>query len=179
MSAKGYSETSVADLIGAAKVSRQTFYELFTSKQDCFLASYTRRQGALVDAVRDTAGVGSPMDRFATLLRHYLAIMAIDPGLSRLYLVGVYAAGARAISQRLELQQQFVDGVATVFASDSTQHRFVCQALVAAISTMVTNAVLEDDSQAVLDLYEPLMRVAGLLMCAEDGETQSPHSGLR
>jgi TetR/AcrR family transcriptional regulator len=166
MSAKGYLDTSVADLIRAAKVSRQTFYELFTSKQDCFLASYARRQGALVDAILSTPDTKPPMDRFATLLRNYLAIMAGNPGLSRLYLVGVYAAGEQAIAARLEMQQQFVNVVAEVFGAESRQRRFICQALVASISTMVTNALLEDDSQAVLDLYEPLMQMTALLMPA-------------
>ncbi len=166
MSAKGYLDTSVADVIGAAKVSRQTFYELFASKRDCFLASYARRQAAVVDTVLDTPAVNPPMDRFGVLLRNYLTVMAADPGLSRLYLVGVYAAGEQAISARLEMQQQFVDGVAGVFAATSEQDRFVCQALVASISTMVTHALLEDDSHAVLGLYEPLMKMTELLMPA-------------
>lgn len=169
MSAKGYVDASVADVIGAAKVSRQTFYELFTSKQDCFLASYARRQGVLVDAIISTPDDEPPMDRFATLLRNYLAIMANDPGLSRLYLVGVYAAGEDAVAARLMMQQRFVDGVAAVFGAESTQRRFICQALVASISTMVTHALLEDDPQAVLDLYEPLMQMTALLMPADGG----------
>ena len=36
----GYAATSVADVIGRAGVSRQTFYEQFTSKLDCFLAAF-------------------------------------------------------------------------------------------------------------------------------------------
>ena len=45
MATQGYSSTSVADIIKSAGVSRQTFYELFTSKQDCFLASYAGGRG--------------------------------------------------------------------------------------------------------------------------------------
>ena len=164
MSAQDYLDTSVADIIGVAKVSRQTFYELFTSKQDCFLASYALRQQAVVDAVLDTPAVKPPMDRFATLLENYLAVMASDPGLSRLYLVGVYTAGQEAVAARLEMQQQFADGVSIVFKAQTKQDRFICQALVAAISTMVTHALLADDSQAVLDLYEPLMGMAERLI---------------
>ncbi len=73
---------------------------------------------------------------------------------------------AGAIAARLALQQQFVDGVAAVFDAQSEQERFVCQVLVAAISTLVTNA-LEEDPRAVLDLYEPLNRVARQLMAGE------------
>ena len=167
MPAKGYADTSVADIIKSAGVSRQTFYELFCSKQDCFLASYGRRQGAVIEVIAQTPTGTSPMDRFAALLRTYLAVMARDPALSRLYLIGVFTAGREALAKRLEMQQLFVDAVATGFGAHTEQDRFVCQALVAAISTLVTNALLDDDPQAVRDLHEPLVHVARQLMAAE------------
>ncbi len=40
VSERGYPETRVVDVIGVAGVSRKTFYELFESKEDCFLAAY-------------------------------------------------------------------------------------------------------------------------------------------
>jgi AcrR family transcriptional regulator len=166
MALQGYPGTSVADIIKSAGVSRQTFYELFSSKEDCFLGSYARRQAAVLDEILRTPATTAPMERFATLLRTYLTAMAADPALSRLYLIGVYAAGPQAIAKRLELQQQFVDGVATVFQATTEHDRFTCRAIVAAISTLVTNALLEDDSHAVLDLHEPIIRVAEQLMAS-------------
>ncbi len=124
MSAKGYADTGVADIIKSAGVSRQTFYELFCSKQDCFIASYGRRQGAVIGAIFATPATNSPMDRFATLLRTYLTVMARDPAISRLYLIGVYTAGPEAVAKRVEMQQQFVDRVAAVFDVRSDQERF-------------------------------------------------------
>ena len=165
MATQGYVETSVADVLKHAGVSRQTFHELFASKQDCFLAGYSARQGSVIELLFQTPPATPSMDRFATLLRTYLSVMAVDPGLSRLYLVGVYAAGADAIAKRLELQQKFVDDVADVFDARTSQQRFTCQALVAAISTLVTNALLEDDPRAALDeLHAPLVRIAEQLL---------------
>ena len=37
---KGYTETTVADIISTAGVSRATFYEQFADKEDCFIAAY-------------------------------------------------------------------------------------------------------------------------------------------
>src|ERR1039458_2605366 len=37
---KGYRATSVADVIARAGGSRETFYEHFDNKQECFLATY-------------------------------------------------------------------------------------------------------------------------------------------
>ena len=165
MAEQGYLDTSVADLIRGAGVSRQTFYELFSSKEDCFVASYGRRRSALIEAVTQLPAGESPMDRFATLLRGYLVVMARDPGLAQLYLVGVWAAGPAAIAKRLQLQQQFVEAIATIFVVRPEDHRFTCQALVATISTLVTNALLEPNpAQAVLALHQPLVDVARRLM---------------
>ena len=38
--AKGYEETTVADVIEAAGVSRETFDGMFTSRETCFLEAY-------------------------------------------------------------------------------------------------------------------------------------------
>ncbi|MET0456317.1 MAG: TetR/AcrR family transcriptional regulator [Mycobacterium sp.] len=168
MSAQGYLDTSVADLIRSAGVSRQTFYELFASKQDCFLSSYRRRQGSVLDVIRQTPETENPMDRFAAFLKTYLVVMATDPGLSRLYLIGVYTAGPEAIAKRIDMQQQFVEGIAMVLEVQSKQDRFRCQALVATISTLVTNALLEEDpSQAVLELHQPLVGIAKQLLAVD------------
>ena len=40
MAQKGYVATSVADVLRAAKVSRETFYEQFESKEDCFMSAH-------------------------------------------------------------------------------------------------------------------------------------------
>lgn len=170
MAEKGYLDTSVADVIKAAGVSRQTFYQLFTSKQDCFVASYTRRQEALISSVLDDLAGDTPMERFAVLLRAYLWSIAEDPGRSRIYLIGVYAAGPEAIAHRLELQQQFVDGVAGLFDASTAQDRFNCWTVVAAVSAMVTNALLADDADAVLELYDPVLAMTERLM------VQAPHA---
>lgn len=59
----------------------------------------------------------------------------------------------------------------------STQERFGCQALVATISTLVTNALLEEDPQAVLGLHQPLARMAEKLLALEAPEAS--HSAKR
>lgn len=40
VAAKGYADTSVADVIGEARASRATFYKLFKDKEDCFLYGF-------------------------------------------------------------------------------------------------------------------------------------------
>src|SRR2546423_13065994 len=46
----GYVKTTVADILARAGVSRATFYQLFSDKEDCFNAAY-RENAELVAAV--------------------------------------------------------------------------------------------------------------------------------
>jgi len=56
VSERGYPETRVVDVIEVAGVSRKTFYELFSSKEDCFLATYDVLLGNLLPRWHLVAG---------------------------------------------------------------------------------------------------------------------------
>lgn len=164
MPGKGYSNTTVEDLISAAGVSRATFYQHFTSKLDCFMSAYARMQQHLGAVIQTAPVAGPPMQRFAVMLERYLHFMAMDPSTARLFLVEVYAAGPEAMRRRAELQRYFVDGIAAIFGVDSPQDRFACQMLVAAISSQVTNALVDDDPDAVTALAQPILGFAEKVM---------------
>ncbi|TRW86169.1 TetR/AcrR family transcriptional regulator [Mycolicibacterium sp. 018/SC-01/001] len=164
MSINGYAHTTVDDVIKEAKVSRATFYEHFDSKQDMFMSGYARAQRLIVGAIRALPVTGTPMERFAVMLDRYLGFIAADPVTARLYLLEVYAAGPEAMRRRVELQQEFVAGVAQIFGADDESRMFACQALVAAISTLVTNALTRGD--IVTTLREPILEYTTRVMSA-------------
>lgn len=157
MGEKGYNNTTVSDLIKHARVSRATFYQQFESKQDCFMTGYARMQRNVLDGLESAPVSGTPMQRYRSMLRSYLAFLAADPPTARLYLVEVYAAGPDALRRRMQLQQDFVAGVEAVFSARSTADRFACRALVAAISMLVTGALAEGDADSILALEQPLV----------------------
>jgi AcrR family transcriptional regulator len=98
---KGYAATTVANLTREAGVSRSTFYELFESKEDCFLASYDAAFMALVPPV---ALAFQAEERWPNRVRAGLAtlldLLASDPAQARLALVEVAAAGPSARARR-------------------------------------------------------------------------------
>ena len=64
VSEKGYGPATIADVTARAGVSRKTFYEQFTDKQDCFLASFDVGVAVLVSHLREqSAGVEGWHDR--------------------------------------------------------------------------------------------------------------------
>ena len=123
VSEKGYPDTRVVDVIALAGVSRKTFYELFNSKEDCFLATYDVLLGNLLD---DTARgfeskAGAPWaDRAAAGLGEFLKHLAEHPDEARFAIVEVLAAGPRALTRRDTALRQF-----TRFLDDGRQETSV------------------------------------------------------
>ncbi|HET8955955.1 MAG TPA: TetR/AcrR family transcriptional regulator [Solirubrobacterales bacterium] len=107
---RGYPETRVVDVIGAAGVSRKTFYELFESKEDCFLATYDvlleNLLGEASNAFESRPDEPWPM-RIAAALEALLEHLARHPGEARFAIVEVLAAGPKALARRDAALRQF------------------------------------------------------------------------
>jgi AcrR family transcriptional regulator len=110
VSQRGYPETRVVDVIGVAGVSRKTFYELFDSKEDCFLAAYDvlleNLLGDATDAFESRSG-GAWAERIAAALEALLSHLAEHPDEARFAIVEVLAAGPRALARRDAALRQF------------------------------------------------------------------------
>jgi AcrR family transcriptional regulator len=164
MAENGYAQTSVADVLGRARVSRETFYQQFSSKQDCFIAAYEQAASEiLANLDREAASAGTPLERFDRTLGVYLEALAGEPAFARLFMIEVYSAGDEVLERRAEIQQRFADLVSAAFGARDTTERFACEALVAAIATMVTARLAANDIDGLLALrsgFSDLVRQA-------------------
>jgi AcrR family transcriptional regulator len=103
VSARGYPETRVVDVIGAAGVSRKTFYELFDSKEDCFLAAYDVLLDNLLGeatAAFESHPEAPWVKRASAALSALLEHLSRHPEEARFAIVEVLAAGPRALARR-------------------------------------------------------------------------------
>jgi AcrR family transcriptional regulator len=160
MTERGYVGTTVGDVLARAGVSRETFYQQFSSKLDCFMSAFDRAAAVLFARVRKVLpaeGTGSPLDRFDAVFTAYLDSLVAEPAYARLFLVEVNAAGREAIERRAEVQAQVVDSVVQVLGVDDERGRFACRVLVAAISTMVTVPLVTGDLEALRALRAPVL----------------------
>ncbi len=95
---KGYTETTVADIISNAGVSRATFYEQFADKEDCFVAAY----GAVMERLLAFVAQGFTIatDDWVVKIRsgigNLLVYLAHNPVAARVGIVEGFGAGARA-----------------------------------------------------------------------------------
>jgi AcrR family transcriptional regulator len=157
MAEHGYIATSVADVIARAGVSRETFYQQFSSKQDCFIAAYELAASrVLAELEREAAGGGAPVQRFDRALAAYLEALVSEPAFARLFMLEVYAAGDAVLASRAEIQRRFVSLVAKSFGARDRGARFACEALVAAVTTLVTGRLAAGDLEGLRALRRPL-----------------------
>jgi AcrR family transcriptional regulator len=167
MTERGYVGTPVAEVIRRAGVSRETFYQQFSSKLDCFMAAFDEAAELLLGSIAAKTGLGrtaldgrdadTRVAQFDLVLRAYLDALAAHPGYARVFLVDVYAAGLPAVERRARLQRRIVDSVAALLGATEPRDRFGCEVLVAALAGMVTVPLVANDAQAVRDLHGPVL----------------------
>ena len=94
--AKGYEATTVADIVEYAGVPRETFDEMFESKEACFLEAYEAVFDILVAHV--TAAFRAASDepwpeQIAAGLRALVELLSMEADIARMAMVEVTAAG--------------------------------------------------------------------------------------
>lgn len=162
---KGYVGTPVADVIKKAGVSRETFYQLYSSKLDCFLAAFDLVADGLVEQLAPALdGPGTALERFERALGTYLETLASAPAYARLFLVEVHAAGPEAMAKRTAVQHRLGDALAQLFDARTEHDRFACRVIVAAVSAMVTGPLVAGDLDALRGLRAPLIEHVERLM---------------
>jgi AcrR family transcriptional regulator len=96
----GYAEVSIADRTSRAGISRQTFYELFTDKDECFRAAYLLAAQRLLGPLRRMLKQGDWWETPREVIRAILEQTDEDPETSWFFFVESLAAGARIAPER-------------------------------------------------------------------------------
>jgi AcrR family transcriptional regulator len=91
---KGYRAVTVADIVRRAGVARNTFYEHFSSKEDCFLAASEYAVDEALRRVREAAaGIEGWPAQVNAGLAAFLGYVVEQPALARTCVVEALAAG--------------------------------------------------------------------------------------
>ncbi|MGH8460071.1 MAG: TetR/AcrR family transcriptional regulator [Stenotrophobium sp.] len=98
----GYAAATISDIVSRARVSRQVFYELFETKEDCFLAAEELgREAVFAGAMAlSTQILGDGDEWLRTIVRAYLRICAQEPQFVRAWTVEFPNAGPRTLARR-------------------------------------------------------------------------------
>ncbi|HVD40740.1 MAG TPA: TetR/AcrR family transcriptional regulator [Solirubrobacterales bacterium] len=109
ISEKGYRSVTVTDVVKRAAIARNTFYENFGSKEDCFLAAQKFAMSTALERVIAAAGeLDSWPWQVRAGLAAFLEYVTAEPALARTCMVESLSAGSAALEYYEESQQAFV-----------------------------------------------------------------------
>lgn len=154
---KGYARVVVADVLKRARVSRETFYEQFSSKEECFLATFDRAAEILLGHLTGMAGESGGDPGFEGLVATYLDAIASEPAYARIYLVEAQSVGAEAVRRRAAIQGRFTDALAELLGARAPHERFACEVLVAAVGAMVSTRLALGEHGSLQELRAPIV----------------------
>jgi AcrR family transcriptional regulator len=164
VAAKGYRATTITDVVKSASVSTRDFYELFKSKEECFLAAldvvHDHLQELIADAV---SGVEDWPRRVVAALRVALDFLAAEPDLARLCLVeSVAATPAIAIRFRevvLACEPPLARGRAELADPDSLLPGTE-DAILGGIVSLATRSIVSGEAESLPTLLPDLVEFA-------------------
>jgi len=106
---KGYRSVTVADIVRSAGIARNTFYENFSSKEDCFLSAcdyaVKEARGRVIAAA---SSVDAWPERVRAGLAAFLEYVDSEPALARTCIVEALSAGPAAVERYERSIQAFV-----------------------------------------------------------------------
>jgi AcrR family transcriptional regulator len=150
VSRKGYAATTIADITEHAGVSRRTFYDQFSDKEDCFLAAYRDVTERLIGEVRRAymAGDRPWSERVRSGLAALLGLFAAEPAFAHMSIVDVLSAGPRALQERdgvIASFTEFLDpGLLEAPARGCYLPPLIAQAVIGGLYELITDTITSD-----------------------------------
>ena len=142
----GYEAMSVADVVKAAGVSRNAFYNNFADKQECFAVAHEACHERLLALLERPCERGtSAEERVETALGAALAMLAAEPEVARLLFVEAPGASAAIALRHHEWLRRYgvlLRGAVPQAAAKSTPAVEVDQVIVGGIASRVAGEVL-------------------------------------
>lgn len=165
---RGYAATAVAEVLKTAGVSRRTFYEQFADKEDCFLAAYDAIVALCTERLVHAYHAGDSWeDGIARAYDALLETLADEPSFAHLGVVGVLAAGPRALARRdaaLLRLARFVDFTRERSEPAVTPPRFVGQAIVGGIHELIYSRLVRGEAARLPELTDELLHFTFMLL---------------
>jgi AcrR family transcriptional regulator len=175
----GYRLTNVQDVIEQAGVSRPTFYEHFSNKDDCFLAAFDTCAARLRDRIAMAADEGGDIwrDRLRSGFNALLAFAAAEPEAARMVIVEARAATPDAVLRRVALLDYFATCIDTkvreLLPAGTTHSSVTASGVVGGVESLLyarLNKNQMDDLPALLPslMYFAVLPYEGHLAASEE-----------
>jgi AcrR family transcriptional regulator len=156
---KGYADTTIADVVREASVSRRTFYEHFGDKAECFIALYEAASRNALQVLRDAIDPSHGWEeQVERAIGAYLQCMAANPVLMRTLFIEILGLGAEGLEARRRVNQEIVDYMVGVVGKDRVTPQ-LAMAVVGGIHELVLQAIEDGKVDELPQLTETATRL--------------------
>lgn len=174
LATKGYADTTIADIVREAAVSRRSFYEHFATKADCLLALY---ESASEQALVVLIGAVDPLQPWQTQVAHavtaYLDFLAEDPALLKTLFVEILGLGLPGLAVRRKVNAQIADFISAATVGDQGTRLMtpeLAMTVVGGINELILQAIEEDRPTDLRRLVEPATRLIRAVAMSGTGD---------
>jgi len=160
VAASGYAAMSVADIVKAAAVSRNAFYENFADKEECFAVAHDAGHERLFEVLSQLCEAGGTIEeRMEASLTAGFAALAGEPDLARMLFVEAPAAG-EAIALRyhewLRRYGELLRAAANGFSARAKPEPEVEPVIVGGIASRIAGEILAGRARGLPELIAPV-----------------------
>ncbi len=171
--ARGAGNVTVAHIVARAGVSRRTFYELFSDREDCFLGAF---DDGIARASRYVLAGYEPntrwVQRVRTALSSLLSFLDAERELGQLLVIGSLGAGHNALRRRRRGIAHIIALIDEGATLTGTPHRaqagksakagtelppLTAEGIVGGVLSVLHARLLDDSGESLLALAGPLM----------------------
>ncbi len=163
---RGAANVSVAHVVSRAGVSRRTFYEVFTDREDCFVSAFDEGVARASRYVLDRYDPAARwIERVRAILGGLLAFLDAEPDTGRLLLVGSLGAGSETLKRRQHVLAQataIVDEGRSETAAARALPALTSEGVVGGVSSVLHSRLLDSDPRPFVELAAPLTSMVAL-----------------
>ncbi len=160
---KGYADTTVADIVREAGVSKRSFYECFATKADCLIALY---EAASHNALKMLGGAIDPAHEWQTQIERalaaYLGCMMQNPVLMRTLFIEILGLGAPGLAARRRVNLEIAGFMLGVINAGPARgmpgaplSAGMAMAIVGGINELILEYIEQDRVAALHELVQP------------------------
>jgi len=170
VAAKGYGDTTIADIVREASVSRRTFYEHFHDKAECLVALYEAASRGALRVLREAIDPAQGWDeQVERAIRAYLECLARNPVLLRTLFVEILGLGADGLEVRRKMHREMADVLLQLANAGAAPATAMTPEVAMAIIGGMHELVLQAIEDGKLDELPVLTATATLLLKAVTG----------
>lgn len=157
----GYTRLSVGAIICRARVSRKTFYDLFSDREDCFCAIVEQTVSHLRQIVTDAyRQENSWRDGVRAALTNVVAFLEDEPALANICVVEAFRAGERVSACRASALDDLAKGIDLGRLDSRTNHHppdVSAEAISGGILALIHTRLVGECDEPLSDLIGPIM----------------------